>query len=69
MSSLTELEQVRDALVELIIDAFEQPEDSADLQIQLEQLESEIADKVDAIAAVFAAKNGEIAYLGVADKS
>jgi Siphovirus Gp157 len=63
MSSLTELEQVRDALVELIIDAFEQPEDSVDLQIQLEQLESEIADKVDAIAAVFAAKNGEIAYL------
>lgn len=63
MSSLTELEQVRDALVELIIDAFESPEDNTELQTQLDQLELEIADKVDAIAAVFAAKNGEIAYL------
>lgn len=68
MTKLIELEQIRDLLVEQIISNLETDPESQDISTQeleelLSQLETEIADKVDAIAAVIAAKNGEIAYL------
>jgi Siphovirus Gp157 len=68
MTKLIELEQIRDLLVEQIITNLETEPESQEISTQelegfLSQLEAEIADKVDAIAATIAAKNGEIAYL------
>jgi hypothetical protein len=68
MTTLIELEQIRDALVEQILSSLEAETESdgltaTEMEKLLSQLEEEIANKVDAIAAVIAAKNGEIAYL------
>jgi hypothetical protein len=68
MSTLIELEQIRDALVEQILSGLETETESEgltaiELEELLSQLESKIANKVDAIAAVVTAKNAEIAYL------
>jgi hypothetical protein len=68
MSTLIQLEQIRDALIERIISGLEAETESEGLTIEeleelLSQLETEIASKVDAISAVIAAKNGELSYL------
>ncbi len=68
MASLIDLELSRDNLVEQIMALIEEGEtegttDSAVILEQFDRLEAQIATKVDAIAAVVAAKEGEIAYL------
>jgi Siphovirus Gp157 len=68
MASLIELELSRDNLVEQIMATLEEGEtegttDPAVILEQFDLLETQIATKVDAIAAVIAAKEGEIAYL------
>jgi Siphovirus Gp157 len=67
MASLLELGGIQDALLEMIFaaleDPTEEPEQQETLQSQLLELQSEIADKVDAIAAVMAAKQAELNYL------
>ena len=68
MASLLDLETNRDALVEQIMASIEEGETEsttcpADILEQFDLLETQIATKVDAIAAVVAAKEGEIAYL------
>jgi Siphovirus Gp157 len=68
MASLLDLEKNRDALVEQIMASIEEGEAEsttcpADILAQFDLLETQIATKVDAIAAVVAAKEGEIAYL------
>ncbi len=67
MASLLELGGIQDALLEMIFAALEDPnedpEQQAVLQSQLGELQAEIADKVDAIAAVMAAKQAELTYL------
>ncbi len=67
MASLLELGGIQDALLEMIFTALEDPtedpEQQAVLQTQLAELQAEIADKVDAIAAVMAAKQAELTYL------
>ena len=68
MASLIDLELNRDNLVEQIMALIEEGEtegttDSAVILEQFDLLETQIATKVDAIAAVIAAKEGEIAYL------
>jgi hypothetical protein len=67
MASLLELGGIQDALLEIIFAALEDPNEDPEqqevLQSQLGELQAEIADKVDAIAAVMAAKQAEVAYL------
>lgn len=68
MTSLIDLGGIKDAMLEGILDALENPdpnnpEQEAILNAQLAELELEIANKVDAIAAVLAAKQAEINYL------
>jgi hypothetical protein len=68
MTSLIDLGGIKDAMLEAIIDALENPdpehpEREVILQSQLAELELEIANKVDAIAGVLAAKQAEINYL------
>ena len=68
MASLMDLELNRDNLVEQIMALIEEgeTEDATDPAVILKQfdlLETQIATKVDAIAAVVAAKEGEITYL------
>jgi hypothetical protein len=68
MASLIDLELNRDNLVEQIMATIEEGEtegttDSAVILDQFDRLEAQIATKVDAIAVVVAAKEGEIAYL------
>jgi hypothetical protein len=68
MTSLMDLEFDRDDLVEQIMAAIEAETtegvtDSAIILQKLDELEAQIADKVDAIAAVVAAKQGEIDHL------
>jgi len=67
MATLLELGQIRDALVEMIFDGLETAgEDPATQQIladQLADLENQIANKVDAIVGILAAKQAEINYL------
>ncbi len=67
MTSLLELSGIQDALLEMIFTTLEEPnkdpEQQEMLESQLKELQAEIADKVDAIAAVMAAKQAEIAYL------
>ena len=68
MASLIDLELSRDNLVEQIMATIEEGEtegatDPAVILEQFDLLETQIATKVDAIAAVIAAKEGEIAYL------
>ena len=62
MTSLIELEKDRSRLVENIMLMLEsdEPEDALSA---LDELEKQISDKADAIAAVYAAKKGEIEYL------
>jgi hypothetical protein len=68
MASLLDLELSRDDLVEQIMAFIEEEEaegktDTIALINSFDELEAQIATKVDAIAAVVAAKEGEIAYL------
>jgi hypothetical protein len=68
MTSLLDLELSRDSLVEQIMALIEEEEvegktDPIALINSFDELEMQIATKVDAIAAVVAAKEGEIAYL------
>ena len=68
MTSLIDLGGIKDAMLEAIFDALENPdpehpEQEVILQSQLAELELEIASKVDAIAGVLAAKQAEINYL------
>ncbi|WP_310428016.1 siphovirus Gp157 family protein [Chamaesiphon sp. VAR_48_metabat_135_sub] len=68
MVSLIDLELNRDNLVEQIMATIEEGEtegttDSTVILEQFDLLETQIATKVDAIAAVIAAKEGEITYL------
>ncbi|WP_373539011.1 siphovirus Gp157 family protein [Chamaesiphon sp.] len=68
MTSLIDLGGIKDAMLEAILDALENPDpddpqQEAVLNAQLAELELEIASKVDAIAGVFAAKQAEINYL------
>ena len=68
MTSLLDLELSRDNLVEQIMAFIEEEEvegktDTIALINSFDELETQIATKVDAIAAVVAAKEGEIAYL------
>ena len=68
MASLLDLELSRDDLVEQIMAFIEEEEvegktDTIALINSFNELETQIATKVDAIAAVVAAKDGEIAYL------
>ncbi len=68
MTSLMDLELSRDNLVEQIMASIEEGEiegttDSTVILEQFDRLEAQIADKVDAIAAVVAAKQGEIDHL------
>ena len=68
MASLIDLELSRDNLVEQIMATIEEGEtegatDPAVILEQFDLLETQIATKVDAIAAVVAVKEGEIAYL------
>lgn len=68
MTSLLDLELSRDDLVEQIMAFIEEEEvegktDTIALINSFDELEAQIATKVDAIAAVVAAKEGEIAYL------
>ncbi len=68
MTSLLDLELSRDSLVEKIMAFIEEEEvegktDTIALINSFDELEAQIATKVDAIAAVVAAKEGEIAYL------
>ncbi|AFY97100.1 siphovirus Gp157 family protein [Chamaesiphon minutus] len=68
MTSLLDLELSRDDLVEQIMAFIEEEEvegktDPIALINSFDELEAQIATKVDAIAAVVAAKEGEIAYL------
>jgi hypothetical protein len=68
MASLLDLESSRDKLVEQIMALIEEEEvegktDTIALINSFDELEVQIATKVDAIAAVVAAKEGEIAYL------
>lgn len=68
MASLMDLEFDRHDLVEQIMAAIEAETtegvtDSAIILQKLDELEAQIADKVDAIAAVVAAKQGEIDHL------
>ena len=68
MTSLIDLGGIKDAMLEAILNALENPdpehpEQEVILQSQLAELELEIASKVDAIAGVLAAKQAEINYL------
>jgi hypothetical protein len=68
MTSLLDLSNIKDTLLDAICEALENPDPDdpnceAVLQSQLAELETQIADKVDAIAAVCAAKQAEINYL------
>ena len=68
MTSLIDLGGIKDAMLEAILDALENPDpddpqQKAVLNAQLAELELEIASKVDAIAGVLAAKQAEINYL------
>jgi hypothetical protein len=68
MASLLDLELSRDDLVEQIMNFIQEGEvegitDTVALLDSFDRLEAQIATKVDAIAAVVAAKEGEIAYL------
>ena len=68
MASLLDLELSHDDLVEQIMAFIEEEEvegktDTIALLNSFDELEAQIATKVDAIAAVVAAKEGEIAYL------
>jgi Siphovirus Gp157 len=68
MTSLIDLGGIKDAMLEAILDALENPdpehpEQEVILQSQLAELELEIVSKVDAIAGVLAAKQAEINYL------
>jgi cell division protein FtsB len=68
MTSLLDLELSRDDLVEQIMNFIQEGEvegitDTVALLDSFDRLEAQIATKVDAIAAVVAAKEGEIAYL------
>ncbi len=68
MASLIDLELSRDDLIEQIMAFIEEEEaegvtDTVALLNSFDELETQIATKVDAIAAVVAAKEGEIAYL------
>ena len=68
MTSLLDLELIRDDLVERIMAFIEEEEvegltDTITLINSFDELETQIATKVDAIAAVVASKEGEIAYL------
>jgi Siphovirus Gp157 len=68
MASLMDLEFNRDDLVEQIMAFIEEEEadgvtDTIALINSFDELETQIATKVDAIAAVVVAKKGEIAYL------
>jgi hypothetical protein len=68
MTSLIDLGGIKDAMLENILDALENPDPEHPdreviLQSQLAELELEIANKVDAIAGVLAAKQAEINYL------
>ena len=68
MVSLIDLEFSRDNLVEQIMASIQEGEaegttDATAILEQFDQLDAQIATKVDAIAAVVAAKQGEIDYL------
>jgi Siphovirus Gp157 len=68
MTSLLDLGGIKDAMLEALLDALENPdpenpEQEVILQSQLTELELEIASKVDAIAGILAAKQAEINYL------
>jgi hypothetical protein len=68
MTSLLDLELSRDDLVEQIMAFIEEEEvegktDTIALINSFDELETQIATKVDAIAAIVAAKEGEISYL------
>jgi hypothetical protein len=62
MTSLIDLEQDRDRLIEDLMLMLESDEPEETLAA-LDELEAKIAGKADAIAAVHASKKGEIAYL------
>jgi Siphovirus Gp157 len=62
MTSLMELEQDRDSLVERIMQMIESDDPTDTLQA-LDELERQISTKADSIAAVHASQKGQIDYL------
>lgn len=63
MTSLSDLDLIRSLTIDQIITALEEEEETQDLLLLLDSLETTISTKVDAIAATVAAQEATVAYL------